>query len=615
MNINKKKRLAFFIYMIIFFLSIQCINVVCEVEKLDNYISNKKLDVPAEQWNKSFNISNYDCFIAIRQTSDNGFISVGMTSIITSINPETFIYNIWLVKTDQYGNHQWNKTFGGTKDCIGDDIEITKDGGYIILGTFYKYGNINNSDIWLLKTDENGNMEWNVTFGDYTNESGYDVEITNDDGFLIVGSDEYNYNSNETNALVIKTDENGIYEWNKTYGGSNNGLGVKLIKTTDDNYIFVGRGRSFGKNSSDVWLVKIDNDGEELWNYTYGGSMDDFGSDIEQTNDDGYIITGSCDINMTLDFTGPYILTNYSSNVYLLKVDKNGVEEWNKSYGGIYTDGGQSLLITSDSGYLVLGYNGYNTTLLYLGNDLLYFNYTINVWLLKFDKYGNLLWNITFSKDDTNYGEDIQKTSDDGYILACGYGNNMSFQLNNPINWTETLNYNGWLIKIGPENIVNNPPIIFNENPKNNIENEVRPPLNLNCTVEDLNNDTMSIYFRWINQTPIVDKWDSLMEWINVVNGTYCFSPSISNDWIWGNTTYTWSVNVTDGFSWTNKTFTFTTGGSRYDVSNNDLVNFQDAGLCWVNRDSVVDYDGLYDVNQNGAVNFQDAGLCWVNRD
>jgi len=80
--------------------------------------------------------------------------------------------------------------------------------------------------------------------------------------------------------------------------------------------------------------------------------------------------------------------------------------------------------------------------------------------------------------------------------------------------------------------------------------------------------------------------------------------------------TYVWSVNVTDGYYWTNKTFMFTTRGSRYDVNNNNVVNFQDAGLCWVNRKSNdMTYDGLYDVNQNGLVNFQDAGLCWVNRD
>ena len=87
------------------------------------------------------------------------------------------------------------------------------------------------------------------------------------------------------------------------------------------------------------------------------------------------------------------------------------------------------------------------------------------------------------------------------------------------------------------------------------------------------------------------------------------------HDWIWGDTTYTWSVNVTDGATWTNQTYSYTTGGNRYDVNNNSLVNFQDAGLVWVHRTSEECYDGIYDVNQDEQVNFQDAGLTWVNRD
>ena len=87
---------------------------------------------------------------------------------------------------------------------------------------------------------------------------------------------------------------------------------------------------------------------------------------------------------------------------------------------------------------------------------------------------------------------------------------------------------------------------------------------------------------------------------MGVGNGTYDFIPPEINDWIWGDTIYTWSVNVTDGTLWTNETYTYTTGGSRYDISNNDLVNFQDAGLVWVHRTSEESYDGLYDVNSDG---------------
>jgi len=156
---------------------------------------------------------------------------------------------------------------------------------------------------------------------------------------------------------------------------------------------------------------------------------------------------------------------------------------------------------------------------------------------------------------------------------------------------------------------------IINEYPKNNSVNVERPPNILNATILSMFGSNMDIYIMH-KQIDFYhkDEWSILESFISVKNGTYGYNPN-GNIWIWGDTKYTWSVNVTDGSYWTNKTFTFTTGGSLYDVNNNDVVNFQDAGLCWVNRDSVVDYDGLYDVNQNGGVNFQDAGLCWVNRD
>jgi hypothetical protein len=129
--------------------------------------------------------------------------------------------------------------------------------------------------------------------------------------------------------------------------------------------------------------------------------------------------------------------------------------------------------------------------------------------------------------------------------------------------------------------------------------------------VTDLNNDSLDVSFHWKNHT---GKWVSLQTYTGVGNGSYAFIPSTTNEWIWGNTTYFWSVNVTDGVSWTNETFHYTTNGSRYDVNNDDKVNFQDAGLVWVHRTSLTPYDGIYDVNNDGQVNFQDAGLTWTHR-
>jgi len=172
---------------------------------------------------------------------------------------------------------------------------------------------------------------------------------------------------------------------------------------------------------------------------------------------------------------------------------------------------------------------------------------------------------------------------------------------------------------------------VYNENPCNNTVDVDRPPAELNVTVEDPNGDIMDVYIRWkvISECCIQNSnccysydgdWITVKTFAGVGNGTYEFIPLDDltiwlNDWIWGDTTYTWSVNVSDGTTWTNETYQYTTGGSRYDVNNDDNVNFQDAGLVWVHRTSEEPYDGIYDVNQDGQVNFQDAGLTWINRD
>ena len=189
-------------------------------------------------------------------------------------------------------------------------------------------------------------------------------------------------------------------------------------------------------------------------------------------------------------------------------------------------------------------------------------------------------------------------------------------------NYLVTLNVTdngGALHSFGIELVVqkkpNTPPTVTMINPMNSAVGIERPPENLTVTLEDPDGDSMDLVIRAMRyKEGYVTEWYNLATFEDVSNGSYSVFPA-GNDWIWGNTTYVWSVNVTDGISWTNSTFTFTTSGSRYDVNNDDKVNFIDAGIVWVHRTTNVPYDGLYDVNQDGTVNFIDAGKTWVNRD
>ena len=158
----------------------------------------------------------------------------------------------------------------------------------------------------------------------------------------------------------------------------------------------------------------------------------------------------------------------------------------------------------------------------------------------------------------------------------------------------------------------NEEPCLYDEIPSYVSTQVPRPPATLSITVEDPDQDDMAISIQWKNHQ---GQWMTLCTYDNMPDGTYTFTPPSTTDWLWGNTTYIWSANVTDGTSWTNETFTFTTDGSRYDVNNDDKVNFIDAGIVWVHRTTNAVYDGLYDVTGDGKVNFIDAGRTWVNRD
>lgn len=239
---------------------------------------------------------------------------------------------------------EWNKTFGGSNDDEGRVVHQTSDGGYILAGYTRSFG-AGGHDVWLLKTDDKGDEQWNKTFGGSSDDRAYSVQQTTDGGFVVVGQTN-SYGAGWLDVYLIKTDYSGDKQWSKTLGGLYHDVGYSVKQTSDGGYIIAGYTEFYGAGVRDVWLIKTDASGNEQWNKTFDSVDYDYecGWSVQQTSDGGFIIAAHV----------------YSARDYLIKTDANGNEQWNKTLEGFgHGDAPYSVQQTSDDGFIVAGATWY----------------------------------------------------------------------------------------------------------------------------------------------------------------------------------------------------------------------------------------------------------------
>jgi hypothetical protein len=226
---------------------------------------------------------------------------------------------------------------------LGIGNEILDTGSYYVVTGVSRPDSSASKDVLILKTNKEGEKQCKNTFGQYTFEDeGFSIDEAHGGGYIIVGRTE-SYGARETDVYLIKTDENCKEEWYKTLGGESDDCGRSIRRTDDGGYIICGWTHSFGYGAADVYLIKTDSNGNEIWSNVYGGPLEDRGHSVQQTRDGGYIIAG---------FTS---LTSFHTNAYLVKTDKMGKLEWEKIFGGSSSTNGNSVCEKSDGGYLISG--------------------------------------------------------------------------------------------------------------------------------------------------------------------------------------------------------------------------------------------------------------------
>ena len=205
-------------------------------------------------WSKTYGGTNYEDAYFVQQTSDGGYIVAGVTNSFGAGG-----HDIFLIKTDASGNLQWAKTYGGTNYDYAYSVQQTSDGGYIVAGLTTSFG-ASGYDIFLIKTDGNGNIIWAKTYMGIYEDGAYYVQQTSDGGYILTGYTS-SFGAGDYGIFLIKTDANGNIIWTKTYGGTGDEQAYSVKQTSDGGYIVAGRTRSFGAGSWDVFLVKTDANG------------------------------------------------------------------------------------------------------------------------------------------------------------------------------------------------------------------------------------------------------------------------------------------------------------------------------------------------------------------
>ena len=400
---------------------------------------NINAQAPSVQWQNTLGSTSYEFLNTIDQTSDGGYIMGGYTdSNIGGDKSENSwgADDYWIVKMDNAGNIVWENTVGGGNYDKLYAVEETPDGGYIVGGQSLSGGgwgdksesNKGGYDYWIVKLDEDGVVEWDRSYGGLGNDQLYNVQPTSDGGYIIAGTSDSGISGDKTenrvgnsDYWVIKTDASGNIIWQNDIGGLMFDNVYSAYETADGGYILGGTstsGISGDKTAGnygvvDYWIVKLNSAGTVVWDKTIGGTLNDYLYAVIPTADGGSIACGMSESGLTGNKTDN---TNGLYDYWVVKLDNSGNITWQNSIGGTGNDYAfvNAIDQTSDGGYAIAGYS----QSLISGDKTEANTGSWDYWILKINSTGSILWQTVLGGVSGDYANAISATTDGGFIVG-----------------------------------------------------------------------------------------------------------------------------------------------------------------------------------------------------
>lgn len=353
---------------------------------------NETQELPLLTWARTYGTEDDQWISSIAQTPDGGYVVAGIT--------EESIVGSWIIRLDPEGEVIWHKRYGDAGNHYIYSVQPLPDGGFVSAGTSIRPGEIN--FFYVSKLDGQGEVIWYRQYGRSTGDRANCIRLTEDRGYIVAG-ETWGHAESEADFWVLKLQPDGEISWQKAYGGPGYEDALSIGRTADGGFIVMGYSDSFGEGPEDIWVLKLDGEGNIMWQRIYGEpGIDEMGSSIHQTFDGGYIMAG-----------GTGLLTELGPDIIVLKLGREGDVVWAKTYGTDYWDHARSVVQTGDGGYVVAG-----ETYSFGAGDM-------DVWIVKMGGSGDILWQKTYGGTGEDRPGAVIETVDGGLAVAgstCSFG-------------------------------------------------------------------------------------------------------------------------------------------------------------------------------------------------